>query len=178
MYYNQELGLCIEFGPVRVDSVRGGGPPTRWIKSPLRRFTPSWTSTRVTCDCLLPFVHSLLSQVDLPCRSMWTWSVGVFLVSRLVHSSPPHPKGSFLGSVFRACDLHGRPSPRFRLHGSQPGRVAVRHRSDPAGPEPGIDLRRETGSSGSTGSRSRPPWQVPLGRGGGASCGEGDQVCF
>ena len=29
MYYNQELGLCIEFGPVRVDSVRrgGGAPP-------------------------------------------------------------------------------------------------------------------------------------------------------
>ena len=27
MYYNQELGLCIEFGPVRVDSVRRGGPP-------------------------------------------------------------------------------------------------------------------------------------------------------
>ena len=28
MYSNQELGLCIEFGPVRVDSVRrGGGPP-------------------------------------------------------------------------------------------------------------------------------------------------------
>ena len=25
MYYNQELGLCIEFGPVRVDSVRRGG---------------------------------------------------------------------------------------------------------------------------------------------------------
>ena len=61
MYYNQELGLCIEFGPVRDDSVRRGGPP--WIKSPLRRFTPSWTSTRVTCDCLLPFVHPLLSQV-------------------------------------------------------------------------------------------------------------------
>ena len=58
MYSNQELGLCIEFGPVRVDSVRGGG-----IKSPLRRFTPSWTSSRVTCDCLLPFVHPLLSQV-------------------------------------------------------------------------------------------------------------------
>ena len=32
MYYNQELGLCIEFGPVRDDSVR---PP--WIKSSLRR---------------------------------------------------------------------------------------------------------------------------------------------
>ena len=64
MYYNQELGLCIEFGPVRVDSVRrGGGGPPPWIKSPLRRFTPSWTSTRVTCDCLLPFVHPLLSQV-------------------------------------------------------------------------------------------------------------------
>ena len=27
MYYNQELGLCIEFGPVRVDSVRRGAPP-------------------------------------------------------------------------------------------------------------------------------------------------------
>ena len=27
MYYNQELGLCIEFGPVRVDSVRRGGAP-------------------------------------------------------------------------------------------------------------------------------------------------------
>ena len=27
MYYNQELGLCIEFGPVRVDSVRRGGGP-------------------------------------------------------------------------------------------------------------------------------------------------------
>ena len=27
MYYNQELGLCIEFGPVRDDSVRRGGPP-------------------------------------------------------------------------------------------------------------------------------------------------------
>ena len=28
MYYNQELGLCIEFGPVRNDSVcRGGAPP-------------------------------------------------------------------------------------------------------------------------------------------------------
>ena len=54
--------MCIEFGPVRVDSVRrGGGPP--WIKSSLRRFTPSWTSTKVTCDCLLPFVHPLLSQV-------------------------------------------------------------------------------------------------------------------
>ena len=38
MYYNQELGLCIEFGPVRVDSVRRGGG-------------------------LLPFVHPLLSQV-------------------------------------------------------------------------------------------------------------------
>ena len=25
MYYNQELGLCIEFGPVRVDSIRRGG---------------------------------------------------------------------------------------------------------------------------------------------------------
>ena len=25
MYYNQELGLCIEFGPVRDDSVRRGG---------------------------------------------------------------------------------------------------------------------------------------------------------
>ena len=61
MYYNQELGLCIEFGPVRVDSVRRGGGP--WIKSPLRRFTPSWTFTRVACDCLLPFVHPLLSQV-------------------------------------------------------------------------------------------------------------------
>ena len=24
MYYNQELGLCIEFGPVRDDSVRRG----------------------------------------------------------------------------------------------------------------------------------------------------------
>ena len=60
MYYNQELGLCIEFGPVRVDSVRRGPP---WIKSPLRRFTPSWTFTRVACDCLLPFVHPLLSQV-------------------------------------------------------------------------------------------------------------------
>ena len=62
MYYNQELGLCIEFGPVRVDSVPrgGGGPP---IKSPLLRFTPSWTFTRVACDCLLPFVHPLLSQV-------------------------------------------------------------------------------------------------------------------
>ena len=37
MYYNQELGLCIEFGPVRVDSVRRGGgwaPPPPWIKSP------------------------------------------------------------------------------------------------------------------------------------------------
>ena len=43
--------------------VGGGGPPPPWIKSPLRRFTPSWTSTRVTCDCLLPFVHPLLSQV-------------------------------------------------------------------------------------------------------------------
>ena len=32
-------------------------------KSPLRRFTPSWTFTRVACDCLLPFVHPLLSQV-------------------------------------------------------------------------------------------------------------------
>ena len=64
MYYNQELGLCIEFGPVRVDSVLGGGGPGPWIKSPLRRFTPSWTSTRVTCDCLLPFVHPLLPQVS------------------------------------------------------------------------------------------------------------------
>ena len=27
MYYNQELGLCIEFGPLRVDSVRRGGAP-------------------------------------------------------------------------------------------------------------------------------------------------------
>ena len=33
MYYNQELGLCIEFGPVRVDSVRRGGAPP-WIKPP------------------------------------------------------------------------------------------------------------------------------------------------
>ena len=27
MYYNQELGLCIEFGPIKVDSVRRGGAP-------------------------------------------------------------------------------------------------------------------------------------------------------
>ena len=27
MYYNQELGLCIEFGPVRNDSIRRGGAP-------------------------------------------------------------------------------------------------------------------------------------------------------
>ena len=60
--------MCIEFGPVRVDSVRrGGGPPPPGSNppcDPLRRFTPSWTSTRVTCDCLLPFVHPLLSQVQ------------------------------------------------------------------------------------------------------------------
>ena len=37
-------------------------PPPPWIKSPLRRFTPSWTSTRVTCDCLLPFVPPPLSS--------------------------------------------------------------------------------------------------------------------
>ena len=75
MYYNQELGLCIEFGPVRVDSVRRGGG----IKSSLRRFTPSWTSTRVICDCLLPFVHPLLSQVfsaspqEWPQTTQFTW---------------------------------------------------------------------------------------------------------
>ena len=28
MYYNQELGLCIEFCPVRVDFVRRGGGPS------------------------------------------------------------------------------------------------------------------------------------------------------
>ena len=27
MHYNQEFALCIEFGPVRNDSVRRGGPP-------------------------------------------------------------------------------------------------------------------------------------------------------
>ena len=87
MYYTQELGLCIEFGPVRVDSVRrGGGPP--WIKSPLRRFTPSWTFTRVACDCLLPFVHPLLSQVFLIQqvgeRSLPEEHLQVFLISVFV----------------------------------------------------------------------------------------------
>ena len=69
MYYNQELGLCIEFGPVRVDSVRRGGGR---IKSPLRRVTPSWTSTRVTCDCLLPFVNPFLSQVEASMKELTT----------------------------------------------------------------------------------------------------------
>ena len=40
----------------------GGAPPDQ---IPLRRLTPSWTSTRATCDCLLPFVHPPLSQVCL-----------------------------------------------------------------------------------------------------------------
>ena len=34
MYYNQELGLCIEFGPVRVDSVRRGGGPDQIPPAP------------------------------------------------------------------------------------------------------------------------------------------------
>ena len=72
MYYNQGLGLCIAFGTVGVDSVRrGGGPPPDQIPpAPVHavmdcRFTPSWTFTRVACDCLLPFVHPLLSQVGV-----------------------------------------------------------------------------------------------------------------
>ena len=41
MYYNQELGLCIEFGPVRVDSVRRGGGPPVPPPSPLDQITPA-----------------------------------------------------------------------------------------------------------------------------------------
>ena len=91
MYYNQELGLCIEFGPVRVDSVRrGGGGPPPWIKSPLRRFTPSWTSTRVTCDCLLPFVHPLLSQVISGCAARS--ESRLHLLSNTSTSTDPPPR--------------------------------------------------------------------------------------
>ena len=66
MYYNQELGLCIEFGPVRVDSVRrGGGAP------PLPGSNPPCAGSRrhglhAVMDLLviawLPFVHPLLSR--------------------------------------------------------------------------------------------------------------------
>ena len=62
--------------------VGGGGP---WIKSPLRRFTPSWTS-RVTCDCLLPFVHPLLSQVKAQRANLLTSISGVFY-----HQTPWSP---------------------------------------------------------------------------------------
>ena len=51
MYHTQDLVLCIEFGPVREDSVRHGGGDA------------VLDFYQVTCDCLLPFVHPLLSQV-------------------------------------------------------------------------------------------------------------------
>ena len=42
MYYNQELGLCIEFGPVRVDSVRrGGAPPVQRTPPALDQIPPA-----------------------------------------------------------------------------------------------------------------------------------------
>ena len=51
MYYNQELGLCIEFGPVRVDSVRrGGGPPLKG-RAYLYRFHSSGLSSVSMLDC-------------------------------------------------------------------------------------------------------------------------------
>ena len=58
--------FCLRNGPRHIVPVflsYGGPPPPPGSNPPLRRFTPSWTSTRVTCDCLLPFVHPLLSQV-------------------------------------------------------------------------------------------------------------------
>ena len=72
MYYNQELGLCIEFGPVRVDSVRRGGGgrvgPPPWIKSPLRRLNPPCAGSRrrgllpglLVIACYLSFTPSSL----------------------------------------------------------------------------------------------------------------------
>ena len=62
MYYNLELGLIL-FCSVLFAPPRDHSPPAPGhIHPPL---TLSWTSTRVTCDCLLPFVHPLLSQVFL-----------------------------------------------------------------------------------------------------------------
>ena len=62
MYYNQELGLCIEFGPVRVDSVRRGGGP------PLPGSNPPCASSRrhgllpglLVIACYLSFIRSSL----------------------------------------------------------------------------------------------------------------------
>ena len=57
MYYNQELALCIEFGPVRDDSVRQGGALDQ---IPLRRFTPSWIPGLLVITCYLSFTPSTL----------------------------------------------------------------------------------------------------------------------
>ena len=54
MYYNLELGLCIEFGPVSNDSVWGGAP---WIIPPLRRRCLSHAST---FDAVMDFYQGYL----------------------------------------------------------------------------------------------------------------------
>ena len=72
MYYNQELGLCIEFGPVRVDSVRrgGGGPPPPGSNPPCagsrrRGLLPGL----LVIACYLSFTPSSLKF----CRSTMQW---------------------------------------------------------------------------------------------------------
>ena len=93
MYYNQELALCIEFGPVRDDSVRRGGAPPG-SNPPC---AGSWTSTRVTCDCLLPFVHPLLSQVFL--SSFRRLEVHVFFATLLLMFSGPEAARNACGDT-------------------------------------------------------------------------------
>ena len=67
MYYNQELGLCIEFGPVRVDSVRrGGGPPPPGSNPPCagsrrRGLLPGL----LVIACYLSFTPSSLKSIGL-----------------------------------------------------------------------------------------------------------------
>ena len=65
MYYNQELGLCIEFRPVRVDSVRRGGAPPPGSNPPCagsrrHRLLPGLTILVIAC--YLSFTPSSLKS--------------------------------------------------------------------------------------------------------------------
>ena len=60
MYYNQELGLCIEFGPVRVDSVRRSNPPCAGSRR--RGLLPGL----LVIACYLSFTPSSLKLSNMP----------------------------------------------------------------------------------------------------------------
>ena len=115
MYYNQELGLCIEFGPVRVDSVRRGGPPPSGSNPPCAGSRhPGLLPGLLVIACYLSFTPSSLKFDHLSCGNSSLVLLRMFGdMPTVVRNNLPRDTAMALMDHLKAADSERRKAQRY-----------------------------------------------------------------